>query len=167
MISAGFCRLMARYNSWQNANLTTAADRLTDAERRADRGALFGSIVATFNHLYWADALMLARLRGDPRPERYILHSLTEPAEWEAFKDMRARRDAAIEAWAQALKDADLQGSTVWYPGDGFQRNERATALCAAGLFQHQIHHRGQVHAMLTAAGAEPGATDLMLMPQA
>ena len=91
MISADFCRLMARYNSWQNANLIKAANTLTEAERRADRGAFFGSITATFNHLYWAYALMLARLQGDPKPERRITHSLTEPPEWEAFKSLRIR----------------------------------------------------------------------------
>ena len=164
MISADYCRLMARYNSWQNANLIKAADTLPDAERRADRGAFFGSIAATFNHLYWADALMLARLQGDPRPERRITHSLTEPADWEELKNLRANRDAEIETWTKTLNDVDLQGTMVWFPGGGPRRMERSKAILAASLFQHQIHHRGQIHAMLTAAGTTPGPTDLMLM---
>jgi uncharacterized damage-inducible protein DinB len=46
MISAGYCRLMARYNTWQNASLVTAADGLTDEDRWKDRGAFFRSIAA-------------------------------------------------------------------------------------------------------------------------
>jgi uncharacterized damage-inducible protein DinB len=41
----------------------------------------------------------------------------------------------------------------------------RPRALCIAHFFNHQTHHRGQIHAMLTAAGARPGNTDLFLMP--
>jgi uncharacterized damage-inducible protein DinB len=64
MISAEYCRLMARYNTWQNTSLVAAADGLTDEDRWKDRGAFFQSIAATLNHLYWADALMLERLTG-------------------------------------------------------------------------------------------------------
>nr|WP_276573566.1 MULTISPECIES: DinB family protein [unclassified Bradyrhizobium] len=55
---------MARYNTWQNASLVAAADRLTHEDRWKDRGAFFQSIAATLNHLYWADALILERLKG-------------------------------------------------------------------------------------------------------
>ena len=79
MISAEYCGLMARYNTWQNASLVTAADGLTNEDRWKDRGAFFQSIAATLNHLYWADALMLRRLKGNERPEETIKHSLTKP----------------------------------------------------------------------------------------
>lgn len=161
MISADYCRLMARYNSWQNKSLKDAADGLTDQARRADRGAFFGSITATFNHLYWADALILQRLQGNERPERDITHSLTNPETWEEFKTLRAQRDREIETWAALLSDRDLDGVIAWYPGDGSVRVEKPKALCAIELFNHQTHHRGQIHAMLTAAGARPEPTNL------
>lgn len=165
MISAEYCRLMARYNSWQNSSLVTAADGLSNVDRWQDRGAFFRSIAATLNHLYWADAIMLQRLMGNSRPEAPIRHSLTSPSDWDEFKIRRVQRDQDVEIWAARLVDADLQGMTVWYPGNGATRMERPTAFCAAELFNHQTHHRGQVHAMLTAAGTTPEPTDLSRLP--
>ncbi|MDF0498104.1 DinB family protein [Bradyrhizobium yuanmingense] len=163
MISADYCRLMARYNTWQNASLVTAADGLTHEDRWKDRGAFFRSIAATLNHLCWADALILERLKGNARPEETIKHSLTSPSDWEAFKALRLQRNEEIEAWSARLRDADLNGMLVWYPGDGSTRIEKPKTLVAIQLFNHQTHHRGQVHAMLTAAGAAPEPTDIHL----
>ena len=53
MISRAYAETMADYNRWQNTSLYGAASNLTDAERRADRGAFFGSIHATLSHLMW------------------------------------------------------------------------------------------------------------------
>jgi uncharacterized damage-inducible protein DinB len=164
LISAGYCRLMARYNTWQNTSLVTAADGLTNVDRWKDRGAFFQSIAATLNHLYWADALILQRLKGNERPEENIKHSLTSPSDWDDFKTLRLQRNEEIEEWAARLLDADLNGMVVWYLGGGPTRIEKATALCVIELFNHQTHHRGQVHAMLTAAGAEPEPTDLSML---
>lgn len=164
MISAEYCRLMARYNTWQNNSLVTAADGLSGAARQKDRGAFFQSITATFNHLYWADALIVQRLKGNKRPEDTITHSLSDPADWGTFKTLRAQRNEDIQEWADGLADVDLDGMLIWYPGDGSTRIERPKALCATELFSHQIHHRGQIHAMLTAAGAVPEPTNLSLL---
>ena len=64
----------------------------------------------------------------------------------------------------QDVLDADLNGMLAWYPGDGSTRIEMPKTLCVIQLFNHQTHHRGQVHAMLTAAGAEPEPTDLHML---
>lgn len=165
MISAEYCRLMARYNTWQNNSLVTAADGLTDAARWKNRCAYFQSIAATLNHLYWADALILQRLKGNERPEETIEHSLTCPSDWDDFKTLRSKRNREIEDWAGLLVDNDLNGMVVWYPGDGSTRIEKPKALCVAELFNHQTHHRGQIHSMLTAAGAEPEPTNLSVLP--
>ncbi len=165
MISGEYCRLMARYNTWQNNSLVTAANELTNAERRRNRGAFFQSIAATFNHIYWADALILQRLKGNERPEETIMHSLSEPSDWSEFKLLRSQRNNEIQEWASLLADTDLGGIVVWYPGDGSIRIEKPKALCAIELFTHQTHHRGQIHALLTAAGAEPEPTNLSMLP--
>lgn len=164
MITADYCRLMARYNSWQNMSLVTAADGLTDADRWLDRGAFFGSIAATLNHVYWDDALWLQRFAGNERPEDTHSLSLERPADWMDFKRLRAQRNAEIEDWAAGLADADLGGTVAWYPAGGSTRIEKPRAMCAIHLFNHQTHHRGQVHAMLTAADAEPEPTDLPML---
>ncbi|WP_421707312.1 DinB family protein [Algihabitans sp.] len=166
MISADYCRVLARYNSWQNTSLVTAADGLTDSQRWADQGAFFKSAAATLNHLYWADALMLERIKGNERPQDTITHSLTEPSDWSEFKSLRAARDAEIADWADSLTDRDLRGTVAWYPLDGSERIEMSKAICVVHLFNHQTHHRGQIHAMLTALGAAPEPTDIPAMPQ-
>lgn len=165
MISAEYCRTMARYNTWQNNSLVTAADGLTNSDRWKDRGAFFQSITATLNHIYWADALILQRLKGNERPELTIQHSLSEPSNWDDFKLLRSQRNGEIEEWAAHLVDSDLNGIVVWYAGGGTTLIERPKALCATELFNHQTHHRGQVHAMLTAAGAMPEPTNLSMNP--
>ncbi|MCC0043775.1 MAG: damage-inducible protein DinB [Brucellaceae bacterium] len=165
MISAEYCQLLARYNHWQNGSLIRAADRLTGDERWLDRGAFFKSIAATFNHLYWADALQLERIKGNERPHETIKHSLAEPSDWQTFKARRTDRDEEIAAWTAALRDMDLLGETAWYVPGSAVRIVKPKALCVVQLFNHQTHHRGQIHAMLTAAGAKPDPTDLPVMP--
>jgi len=165
MISVDYCRLMARYNTWQNASLITAADSLTDPDRWLDRGAFFRSIAATFNHLYWADALILERIKGNERPQDMITHSLTNPSEWPEFRGLRVSRDAEIADWASSLTASDLDGIVRWYPPNGAARVEAPKTICVVQFFNHQTHHRGQIHAMLTAAGAEPEPTDIPAMP--
>ncbi|WP_299751667.1 DinB family protein [uncultured Tateyamaria sp.] len=157
-------RLMARYNAWQNRSLVAAADTLSDGERWQDRGAFFGSIAATFNHLLWDDALWLARFTGEARPELNVPVSLEAPREWEAFKKLRTARDAEVTAWAGGLASSDLQGVIAWYPEGGDVRVEKPATVCFAHLFNHQTHHRGQIHGMLTAAGARPEPTDLPML---
>ncbi|MCV0424140.1 MAG: DinB family protein [Roseibium sp.] len=164
MISAEYCRLMSCYNTWQNTSLVTAADGLTEGARHKNRGAFFQSIAATFNHLYWADALILLRLKGNERPEETVRHSLSHLSDWNDFKALRSQRDEEIKEWAARLVNADLDGMVVWYPGDGSTRIEKSKTLCAAELFSHQTHHRGQIHAMQTAAGAKPDPTNLSML---
>ena len=72
MITLDYCRLMAHYNAWQNISLLTAAGALSTRQRWQDRGAFFGSIAATLNHIYWADTLQLARLKGNERPHENL-----------------------------------------------------------------------------------------------
>ncbi|WP_299166268.1 DinB family protein [uncultured Tateyamaria sp.] len=157
-------RLMARYNTWQNRSLVMATSGLEPSARWMDRGAFFGSIGATFNHLLWDDALWLARFEGNTRPEQDMDVSLTEPGDWGVFKAQRVAQDATIEAWVDALSEDDLKGVIAWYPGGGEVRVEKPATVCFAHLFNHQTHHRGQIHGMLTAAGAMPEATDLPML---
>ena len=71
MILSEYVRLMARYNSWQNGSLYRAADALSDAARREDRGAFFGSIHGTLSHILWGDRMWMNRFAGTERPVSY------------------------------------------------------------------------------------------------
>ncbi|RAK15179.1 putative damage-inducible protein DinB [Salipiger aestuarii] len=156
MIATEYCRLMARDYRWQNTSLITASDGLTDAQHRMDRRAFFKSIAATLNPLYWADALMLERVKGNERPQDTLAHSLNSPSDWTEYKTLRAQRDIEIEQWAAGLADAELYDSVRWYPPDGSALTEMPKAICVVQVFTHQSHQRGQIHAMLTAMGAVP-----------
>lgn len=165
MLSLEGCRTLARYNAWQNDSLYTAAAGLDEAARRAPRGAFFGSIQATLNHLLWADRMWLSRLGRGEAPGGGIAGSVALFAEWQALWSARRALDAEIVVWAQALSGADLAGDLSWYSGATGRDMVRPKALCVLHMFNHQTHHRGQVHAMLTAAGAVPGPTDLVFAP--
>jgi len=166
VITAEFCRVMARYGRWQNANLTGAADTLSDAERGRDRGAFFGSIEGTLNHLLWADTIWMSRIDGWIAPRIGIPESPRFTVNWAAFKDARRAADARILDWAMGLEDADLQGDLAFYSNVLKADVTRMKWHCIQHVFNHQTHHRGQVHAMLTAAGVTPGDTDLFVMPE-
>ncbi|MBK9082682.1 MAG: DinB family protein [Rhizobiales bacterium] len=165
MITVDFVRLMARYNRWQNRNLYAAADALDEAARRADRGAFFKSIHGTLSHLAWGDAMWMSRFDGAPKPAVGIAASPELHADWSALKAAREAQDAAILDWAGRVSPAFLAGELSWFSGALGRDVTAPGATTGAHFFNHQTHHRGQVHAMLTAAGAKPGDTDLFIMP--
>jgi len=165
MITARYVQTMARYNAWQNGQVIAAADTLDEAARRADRGAFFGSIMGTLNHVLWADTIWMHRFAGWPKPRGGIPESPALHDDWAALKAARAEADRGILDWAGRVTDAALGTDLVWYSGAIGRDMVSPMALCVVHVFNHQTHHRGQVHAMLTTAGAQPGDTDLFLMP--
>ncbi|MGE0786410.1 MAG: DinB family protein [Sandaracinaceae bacterium] len=166
MIQRTFVVTMATYNRWQNDNLYSAAESLTDEERRRDRGGFFGSIHRTLNHLLWADEVWMGRLSGRAHPRSPIERSPERYADWAELRDARRGLDADIVAWARRLEPSWLLRRPTPIPGRAWRPNPKWTnGFLVTHMFNHQTHHRGQVHAMLTAAGAEPGATDLLVLP--
>jgi len=165
MISADYIRLMARYNRWQNESISAAADGLSDEARRLDRGAFFRSIHETLCHLLWGDKIWLSRFTDYPAPDGGIPSSTALHIDWAPLRADRCETDEAIANWAAALRDEDLEGDLTWYSGAAGKDLTRPRAVLAAHMFNHQTHHRGQVHAMLTAAGAKPDDTDIPFMP--
>lgn len=169
MITPGWCHTMARYNAWQNGNIVSAAETLTDAARRADRGAWFKSIHGTLAHLLWGDLTWLSRLDGGGAPPKVasIAETVALYPDWTDYLSRRKATDRRILGWTARLGQEDLDGDLTWYSGAMARELTRPRAICIMHLFNHQTHHRGQVHAMLTAAGARPGDTDLPFMPDA
>ncbi len=159
MIDLGYVRLMAAYNSEMNRRLYAAADRLTAEQRRADRGAFFGSLQATLSHLIWADRTWMSRFAGWPKPEGGIPTSTGLP--WEEMKAIRPDLDARIEAWAASLDPSWLEGDLTWFSGATQREMRRPRRILMVHMFNHQTHHRGQAHALITAFGEKTGDTDL------
>lgn len=166
MIDVRYVRRMARYNQWQNQNLYSVADRLSDAARRQERGAFFGSIHKTFNHLMWADQIWISRFTGGPRPAGGIPESLTLYPDWDDLKPNRARFDTEIIRWADALAPTWLAGELTYHSFSTKRDIQGLRWVFVTHFFNHQTHHRGQVHCMLTQAGGAPDDTDFQLMPE-
>jgi len=167
MTTPDYARLMARYNAWQNEAVYGAADTLDAAKRAADLGAFFGSIEATLNHILWADRIWLHRFAGTPKPNvGTIPESVAECETWDDLKPARRDLDRQITDWANGLTDADLAGDLTWYSGALGKDMSKPMAKLVVHFFNHQTHHRGQVHAMLTAQGARTEATDIPFMPE-
>ncbi|MEM6371876.1 MAG: DinB family protein [Pseudomonadota bacterium] len=166
MMNTNLARTMARYDRWQNQSLIAAADKMTDAERWAQRGAFFGSIAETLNHILWDHRVWLARQRGDDASARALglRHPYTDtPRDWSEYKKARAALDTDIKAWCDGLTESDLAQEVEWVRGDVPVKTDFWFNLFH--MFNHATHHRGQVHAMLTSAGIDPGSTDLPMLP--
>lgn len=168
MITPKHAQTMAQYNRWMNENIYAACDRLTDEQRKGDRGAFFKSIHTTLNHLLWGDYMWLGRFTQGTSlekgyPKAAIGTDLIE--EWAALKAARQSMDADILAWAASVDEEWLGKDFSWYSGITKSMRTRPAWLLVTHLFNHQTHHRGQVTTLLSQFGIDPGDTDLMLMP--
>ncbi len=151
--------LLGAYNAWANLRLYEAAAALPDAEYRADRGAFFKSVHGTLNHLLVADKIWMHRFTGDGEaPTRLDAILFEDPAE---LRREREREDARIVHYAGGLSEAALEARiryrTITNPTDV----EQPLAPALLHMFNHQTHHRGQVHALLTGLGRSAPSLDL------
>lgn len=165
MIDRDYCVTMARYNSWQNKQLTGFLEALDPAELTRDRGAFFGSILATISHLYWGDHMWMSRFDGGSKPTQSASESTTLFPTLAVWSAERFRMDGRIRIWAENLRSVDLAGDLIWYSGISGREMSKPMAMAVTHFFNHQTHHRGQVHAMLTAAGSKAPVSDLAFMP--
>ena len=166
--------LLARYNAWMNARLYDAAAQLPPAEFSRDRGAFFGSLCGTLNHLVVGDTVWLRRF-AEHHPARHTaldpVRGLPQPAALDEvvcaeLAPLRARRDlldAAISAWADELSESDLSHVLVYRNMKGVESRRRFSSLLLH-FFNHQTHHRGQATTLLFQAGVDPGMTDLLAL---
>lgn len=165
MLTREYCITMARYNAWQNRGLRKILQEMSPSDLTKDRGAFFGSIFATVNHILWADAVWIARFEGKPAPEVSIEDSTSFQPTAAAWSGERFRMDGHIQLWAEKVTSLDLMSNLTWYSGTLEAEVSKNKGGCVMHFFNHQTHHRGQVHGMLTQMGLKPEATDLYLMP--
>ena len=167
MISPDHVRLMARYNAWQNKSIYAAAATLDNNARRLDRGAYFGSIHGTLSHLLWGDQMWMHRFAetGLPRADS-ISNSVDAYATWDELQRDRFAFDDVISNWASGVEAVWLERDLHWTSRAANREFTMPHWLLVTHMFNHQTHHRGQVHAMLTQAGAMPEDTDIPFMPE-
>ena len=161
MISPDWCRMMAAYNTEMNRRLYGVADAIPDTARRADRGAFWGSIHGTLSHLLWGDTIWMSRFDGWERPPVGMKESAGMVEDWVALKAQRVAADARIEDWAARLTPARLGETLVWHSAAANREMAMPLWITATHVFNHQTHHRGQAHALITGAGVKTADTDL------
>lgn len=161
MISPDWCRMMAAYNAEMNRRLFAAAAGLDDAARRADRGAFWGSLHGTLSHLLWGDTQWMSRFDGGAKPPVAMKDSPRMAADWAELTKARVAMDDRITAWAGGLTAERLAGPLTWFSGISGKEVSLPLWIVATHFFNHQTHHRGQAHALVTAAGAKTEDTDL------
>lgn len=154
--------MMANYNAWANARIYRMAGQLTDEQYRRDVGAYFKSLHGTLSHLLTADRIWLRRLTGTgehpARLDEIVCDDLA------SLSDARRSEDQRLIAFVQELDDAKFDANRDYQTLNGTPQRQRCREILAH-VFNHQTHHRGQAHAILTALGVkEPEPLDLFLM---
>ena len=171
--AADIYRAHAWYNRRMNERIYAAAATLTDEERKRDRGAFFGSIHLTLNHLLMADRGWLARFGCEESVWRSV-DDAGEPIRIEGFapdmyprfdklRSERGRTDRDIERCVGDLPPGSL-GRTLEYRTGAGQDCRHPLWWALSHFFNHQTHHRGQVTTLLSQAGVDPGVTDMVIM---
>jgi uncharacterized damage-inducible protein DinB len=141
-------QMFAGYNAWCNERLYDAAAQIPDAKYRADRGAFFKSLHGTLNHLLVGDRIWMQRLtgKGDVPP---TLDAIL----YNDFSELRAARraeDKRISSYIAGLREDDLGKAIRYRTFVRPQDIEQVLAPALAHFFNHQTHHRGQAHALLS-----------------
>ncbi|MCK9564407.1 MAG: DinB family protein [Bacteroidales bacterium] len=165
--------LLADYNRWMNARVYEAAARLDDRDLVADRGAYFGSILGTLNHIVTGDTIWLQRFAvhgsfGASLREVAALPAPVSLDKW-LFDDLnalakhRAWLDGQICQWVGSLTDEDLGGVLHYTNIKGIPARKTCSNLLLH-FFNHHTHHRGQVTTLLSQAGVDVGVTDLLAL---
>ena len=165
MIKAHFDEL-AGYNAWANTRLYDACAKISDADYRRDEGAFFGSLHGTLNHLLMTDRVWIARCFGPeaaqgPVPTKLdaILHE-----DFAALRTAREKEDAAITRYVRALEESDYAGMIHYVRVSTPTPQQQPRAQALAHWFNHQTHHRGQAHMLLTRLGGKDAAPELDLL---
>lgn len=150
-------RAQARNNAWANHRLLTACAGLDNAEFEARRTGFFPSLRATLNHILVIDRFYVDALEGgtlgpaawaDPEP----------CADVAGLHAAQSAVDRRLMAFCDALTD-DGMGRMVRVHRGGHVQRERTDRLLLH-LFQHDVHHRGQAHAMLSGTSVKPPQLD-------
>jgi len=164
LVNPGFVRTMAAYNAEMNRRHYAAAGRIPDAARRAERGAFWGSLHGTLCHLLWGDLMWMSRFDDWAKPDVTQKASATLIEDFDELRHQRVATDAKIVDWAGRIDAAWLGEDQVWFSASIQRELRQPRSLLVAHFFNHQTHHRGQAHALITACGEATGDTDLFLV---
>jgi uncharacterized damage-inducible protein DinB len=141
-------RMFAGYNAWCNERLFDSAAKMSDADYRKARGVYFKSLHGTLNHLLVGDRIWMKRFTGageQPASLDAVLYD-----DFAALRAARQTQDTLITRYIDRLSDQDLNRSIRYLTFVNPQTIEQALAPALDHFFNHQTHHRGQAHALLS-----------------
>ncbi|MDE0114184.1 MAG: hypothetical protein OXN84_18090 [Albidovulum sp.] len=152
----------ARYNAWANNRIYNALSRIDDSSRKKNRKAFFGSIHNTMNHILLADLIYRERLEKKPTTYTRLDEVLYD--DFDELVSAHRENDKWYVGFCEDMDPAELEGP-LSFKAVGMDSDEYFSLplrLCLSNLFQHQIHHRGQVHHMISHAGENPPPVDIV-----
>jgi len=164
LVTPAYVRTMAAYNAEMNRRLYAASERIPDAKRREPRGAFWGSLHGTLCHLLWGDRMWMSRFDAWPKPTVVQKDSATLVSDFDELHRLRVEADDKISDWASRVTADWLAADQVWFSGSAQKELRERRSFLVAHFFNHQTHHRGQAHALITACGEQTGDTDLFLI---
>jgi uncharacterized damage-inducible protein DinB len=152
--------MFAAYNAWANGVVYAAAENLTPQEFTANKGAFFGSMMGTLNHLLCADRIWMRRVTGSgdaPTALNTILHAELAP-----LAEARLKEDQRITAIIDGFDEQALAANFSYVPITTPEPVTQRLGSALAHIFNHQTHHRGQCHMILTALGKPSITLDMV-----
>ncbi|BCH25804.1 damage-inducible protein DinB [Mesorhizobium sp. L-8-10] len=152
--------MLAAYNRWANSRIYDAAAVLTEEQFRRDTGVFFKSLMGTLNHILAADRIWMKRFTGQgeaPTTLDAVLH-----ADFAGLRAAREAEDARIIDWTASLTAKALSGRFTYMPLTDMRTVSQRLAPALDHFFNHQTHHRGQAHAVLTMLGRPSVVLDLV-----
>ena len=152
--------MFAAYNAWANRRLHDAASELTDEEFRRDVGAFFGSLMGTLNHLVAADRIWMKRFTGEGDPPA-SLDAIIEP-DLTKLRALREAEDRRIIDWIGQLSPEAIAGRFTYMTVTDMRTVSQRLSPALDHFFNHQTHHRGQAHMILTVLGRPSVPLDLV-----
>ncbi|WP_374310646.1 DinB family protein [Dongia sp.] len=156
-----YFQTLARYNRWANRRLYGAIGELPPAEIAVPRTGFFPSLLKTLNHLIVTDRIWLSRLTATPDPEARALDQIIA-AEFADLSARRAALDDRIIGFVADLPPARL-GEILVYKTMAGAPYETPVDMVLAHMFNHQTHHRGQAHGMLSGTTVAPPSLDMIV----
>lgn len=160
-MNAAYFRQLSRYNAWANARLYAACAELPDEERKRRRPSFFGSIHRTLNHILVGDRIWLSRLDGKPHGVTSLDQELY--GDFAELRAARGREDSRLSAIVGGYKDEDL-ARVLAYRSMAGEAKSVPMVQVLGHLFNHQTHHRGQVHGLLSDTAVAPPSLDLLYL---
>jgi uncharacterized damage-inducible protein DinB len=161
-MAAGLARhfvAMARNNAWANHRLLSACEGLTPEEFSAPRTSFFPSLRATLNHILWVDTYYIDALECDPTVLDRYSDRPPDFGDAASLYDAQRASDRRLLAFCERQTEATL-GEGLVLPRPDRTPPPSSVASILEHLFQHQIHHRGQAHAMLAGTRVKPPQLD-------